>query len=337
MGSGWGLGFHFYGGWAVASALSILSYIWVIPPRPLDVEYRTLVFLPIITLHVIFATSAYGKLQHGGRTNIPAAALGAVVAGASAFFLLFAYYQVAVYAKNGVWSPDVPELGATTASGNATAILTQPPKLAPYGGCELLRPSRCCPNRDHFARPNPELFAGRNFTDDEVDDVVCGTIDLFAGALDLASSSSALYTPSSDTSKETCFASAAEAVCTFAFPRCSATCNALGPCLEVCDQICEEHVGLLPLLENIMANPGAAYRVSALASTKSALGSCEDLLMADGVAAWTPSAAVLKKYVTSPFSPAVRANAPKPFWVGRTFRLRSYPKTCPAAPPSRVT
>jgi len=303
MGTGWGLGLHFYGGWVVASALSILLFIWVFPQQPLEIEYRSLVFLPILALHVILATSVYGKLLHGGRNNIPAATLGAVVAGASAFFLLWTYYQVVVVAKNGVWNPDVPKLGATAASGNATAILTRPPKLAPYGGCVLLRPSRCCPNQDYFARPNPELFAGLNLTDDEVDDVVCGTIDLFAGALDLSSSESSLYTPSSDTSKETCFASAAEAVCAFAFPRCSATCNALGPCLEVCDQICEEHVGLLPLLENMLANPGATFRSVALASTKSALGSCEDLLMADGVSAWTPSAAVLKKYVTIPFSP----------------------------------
>ena len=275
-------------------ALSVLEYIWVLPPQPREYEYRVGVFVPIIVIHVIVAVVAcrvFGRGVEGSSSPLVAA-----VTVTGVLSLLWAYYQIAVFAKDGVWNPDVPGL-VTASSENATASLEPPVLLAPYGGCVLLQPSRCCPNRAYFTRPNPELFSGRNLTVDEVDDVVCGIIDLIAGGLDLASSDSALYTPSSHTSKETCFASVAEAVCAFAFPRCTATCDALGPCLEVCDKICEEHVGLLPLVESMLANPTAAFRSVALASTESALGSCEDLPMADG-AAWTPSAVVLKEYVS---------------------------------------
>jgi hypothetical protein len=141
--------------------------------------------------------------------------------------------------------------------------------------------------------PNAELFDRLNLTThDEVEDAVCGTIDIIAVGLDLATTQPSLYTPTSSTSKAACFATAAEAVCEFAFPRCTPTCDALVPCLEVCDNVCSEHLALLPLVESILAAPDAPYRSVALAGTAQTVHSCRDRTLANGEV-WTPNATVL--------------------------------------------
>ena len=176
----------------------------------------------------------------------------------------------------------------------SAATATEPPlQLRPHGGCVRALPSRCCPKRNYYAKPNAELFDRLNFTThEEVEDAVCGTIDLIAVGLDLAASEASVYTPTTSTSKATCFATAAEAVCEFAFPRCTPTCDALVPCLEVCDNVCGEHLALLPLVEGMLAAPGTPYRSVALAGTAQAVHSCRDLTLANGEV-WTPNARVL--------------------------------------------